>query len=139
MDIDNWAGVERLDKYHAGTSINCMIAIPDGRVLASMNNDICILTPPSFTKQVIISMPCKVRSLLPFPHFSISSSPFLLFYGDQSVGFIDLEKKEYKKIENGRYGTFNWTSKLQVTKLADDSLEFATTRDNKVAIYRVRW
>ena len=85
-------------------------------------------------------MPCKVRSLLPFPHFSISSSPFLLFYGDQSVGFIDLEKKDYKMIENGfGYGTVNSSSKLQVTKVTDDSLEFATTRDNKVAIYRVRW
>ena len=94
MDIDNWAGVKRLDNYNKGKTIECMIAIPDGRVLATMEKSICILTPPNFDIRVIISMPFYVSSFLPFPHFSISSFPFVLFYGDQSVGFIDLEKKE---------------------------------------------
>ena len=84
-------------------------------------------------------MPCYVTSFLPFPHFSIFSLPFVLFYGFESVGFIDLEKKKYKKIENGEGWTDNYTFKLQVTKVSDDSLEFATTRGRKIVIYRVRW
>ena len=86
-----------------------------------------------------MTMPNHVYSLLPFPHFSISSFSYLLFYGDQSVGFIDLLKKEYKMIQNGGGYAVNCTSKLQVTKVTDDSLEFATTSDKKVAIFRVRW
>ena len=36
MDINNWAGVKKLSRYHTDKTIDCMIAIPDGRVLAAM-------------------------------------------------------------------------------------------------------
>jgi len=137
-----------------------MHSISNNKILASIDNEICLLTPPSMAKQVLLTLPSAVYSLIPIPHFNIDTSPYVIYLCENSLGIADLKKKEYKNVDHNEISdcngdgngeesdkdynicvSFNSTSKLQLVEVAaDGSILLATTRDyKKVATFRIRW
>ena len=81
----------------------------------------------------------RIYSLLPLPCFNMSTHPFALYYGQTSVGLVNLKTGKYLKIEN-RGIFYNFTSRLQLVEVADDgSLLFAAPSDKKVRLFKIRW
>ena len=141
MDLDDWKGVTGITDYLQGYNVDFLSPLPDGTLLANIDNSIRILSH-SFTSLKSIPMTFNVTCLLPLPHFNMSTHPFALYHGESSVGLIDLSTGKYLSIDNqlDGFGLFNFSSKLQLVEVADDgSLLFAAPSDKKVRLFKIRW
>ena len=96
-----------------------MITTPANQVLATIGNEICLLTGDSFDKRVLVSL----------PQFGMQNFPFVVYFCANSVGIADLRDGKYNSIVNNKGNNpYNLTSKLQLIEVAaDGSLLIATT------------
>ena len=96
MNLDNWQGISNVTQYHAGQTVFSMIFTANNKILATIGKDICILTPSSMAKKVLLTLPTDVTSLIPLPNFNIDTYPYVIYLCRDSVGIADLNKREYK-------------------------------------------
>ena len=80
MNLNNWQGISNITQYHAGQSVYSMLSIANNKILATIGKDICLLTPPSMAKQVLVTLPSEVKSLMPLPHFNMDTFPYVIFH-----------------------------------------------------------
>ena len=140
MDLDDWKGVTGITDYLQGYNVEFLSPLPDGTLLANIDNSIRILSH-SFTTLKSIPMTFNVTCLLPLPHFNMSTHPFALYHAYESVGLIDFSTGKYLSIDNQQeYGWGNYTSKLQLVEVAEDgSLLFAAPSIKKVKTFKISW